>query len=175
MNATCLVPSAGHAGSVSHARDGATCVVRLAGDLRHTQGPAFDRFIDGLLADAGIDRVIVDLSEAVGIDSTMLGLLARLALGLDERDGRKPLLVSPRADINTLLDSICLDDCFLRCDAAVAPTGTALAEARAESVGETEAARVILDAHRTLARMNGANRAAFSCVVEALERELRER
>ncbi|WP_028310822.1 STAS domain-containing protein [Derxia gummosa] len=171
MNATSIA-STRVATSLTHAREGGTVVIRLAGDLRHTHGRAFDRFIDTLLADAGVTRVIVDLGAATGIDSTMLGLLARLASELEARDGRKPLLVSPDADINALLESICLDECFLRCDGSPAAPDAAAPIPAPDDEADAETARVILEAHRTLGRMNAANREMFRSVVEALEQEL---
>jgi len=159
--------------SITTAIDGDTCVIRFDGDIRHTLAHGFDRFLDRMFDAGAVERVIVDLTGTTNIDSTMLGLMARLASDLRDRHGRRPLLFSPNADINELLDSLCLDECFVRCDElpSIGP-GSVLPEGIAS---DEEHARLILDAHRLLARMNEGNRALFESVIDALERELPQR
>ncbi|HXE40577.1 MAG TPA: STAS domain-containing protein [Azonexus sp.] len=157
-------------GNVYYAEQDGTVVVRFLGDIRYTIAPALDRFLDKLFARRDLKTIIVDLSDTESIDSTGLGLLARIANFLRRRDGSRPLLFSSQPDINAVLSSICLDTAFIHCDQRpdLAP-GTELA---AGNPSETEVAQTVLEAHRLLCEMNDANRAQFQDVVEAFEREL---
>jgi len=157
-------------GNVYHAERDGTVVLRFQGDIRYTIAPALDRFLDALFARPDLQTIIVDLSDAASIDSTGLGLLARIANFLHRRDGSRPLLFSSQPDINAVLSSICLDTAFIHCEQRpdLAPA-SALA---AGDPSERELAQTVLDAHRLLCEMNDANRAQFQDVVEAFEREL---
>lgn len=157
-------------GTVYYAEQDGTVVIRFLGDIRYTLAPALDRFLDALFARADLKTVIVDLSDTESIDSTGLGLLARIANFLHRRDGSRPLLFSSQPDINAVLSSICLDTAFIHCDSIpdLAP-GSALA---AGNPSERELAQTVLEAHRLLCEMNDANRAQFQNVVDAFEREL---
>jgi anti-anti-sigma factor len=156
-------------GSASYARRDGTYVLRLQGEIRYTLGHALDTFLDRIFAQDDFEDIVVDLSEVESIDSTGLGLLAKVANFLRKRDGRKPLLFSPRGDINTLLGSMCLDEVFVVCDSvpAAAPAAIPPTDPSAAQLAQT-----VLAAHRLLCDMNENNRALFHDVVDALQRDL---
>lgn len=157
-------------GNVYYAERDGTGVIRFEGAIRYTLANALDRFLDDLFARNTFSRLIVDLSDVESIDSTGLGLLARIANFVRRRDGRRPLLFSPQPDINVVLGSICLDAAFVLCELRPdLPPGSALP---AGDPSEDEVARTVLDAHRLLCEMNDANRAQFQSVVDAFEKEL---
>ena len=143
-------------GNVYHAIHDGTCILRFEGAIDYTLGSALDRFLDRLFARDDVRRIIVDLTPAESIDSTGLGLLARIANFARRRDGSKPLLFSTDPDINLLLHSICLDDFFVLCAEAPAELA-ALSEGVGRDAGldtgdvsESELARTVLAAHRLL-------------------------
>ncbi|HJV92273.1 MAG TPA: STAS domain-containing protein, partial [Azonexus sp.] len=133
-------------GNVYYAERDGTVVIRFLGDIRYTIAPALDRFLDELFARADLKTIIVDLSDTESIDSTGLGLLARIANFLSRRDGSRPLLFSSQPDVNAVLSSICLDTAFIHCDQRpdLAP-GSALP---AGNPSEREVAQTVLEAHR---------------------------
>ena len=66
-------------------QDGAF-VIKLVGDVRLTLCTTLDEFFDEMLSVEGFASVVVDLSDALNVDSTTLGLLAKLAIKAKERD-----------------------------------------------------------------------------------------
>jgi len=161
-------------GKVYFAEQDGTCVLRFQGAISYTLGNALDRFLDDLFARGGFAKILVDLTGVESIDSTGLGLLAKIANFVRRRDGVKPLLFSTQPDINELLSNICLDEAFVLC--AQLPEhfpdparGQALP---AGNPSETELAQTVLEAHRLLCEMNEHNRAMFQNVVDAFERDL---
>ncbi|MCB1733486.1 MAG: anti-anti-sigma factor, partial [Halieaceae bacterium] len=62
-------------------RDGAY-VIRFEGDVRLTLCTTIDEYFQQMFADPEFASVWVDLCDAEGLDSTTLGLLAKLALQL---------------------------------------------------------------------------------------------
>lgn len=156
-------------GSVRYALQGGSCVLRFEGAIRYTLGHALESFLDRLFAQGGFEDVVVDLGDAESIDSTGLGLLAKIAGQLRRRNGRKPLVFSPREDINALLASICLDERVVLCER---PPVAASEAVPATDPSSAELARTVLNAHKLLCAMNESNRAMFQSVVDAFEQDL---
>jgi anti-anti-sigma factor len=160
-------------GKILYAVHEGTWVLRLRGDVRATWCASLDSLIDRLLADASLTAVLVDLREATNIDSTMLGILARLAVRVRAQLASAPLVVAPNADIRRLLDSMCLDKVFTIVDDARA-AGCECAELAIEDRPDAELCRQIADAHRTLMAIDARNHATFRDVVATLEDQQRD-
>lgn len=161
-------------GQVLYAHRGDNWVLRVQGPLRYTNANAVDRFLDDLFAERHPASVCVDLNAATAIDSTGIGLLAKIANGLERAGQSQPILFSDNPEINELLTSVCLDD-VCRIVPGV-PTAEAGGEERGRPIpatnpSESELARTITDAHRLLCDLSESNRSQFHSVVEAFERE----
>lgn len=156
-------------GQVLYARRGDDWVLRVQGALRYTNANAVDRFIDDLFARLRPSSVCVDLNDTTAIDSTGIGLLAKIARGLARDHSSRPILFSRNPEINELLASVCLDDVCRIVPATPAPTATEPIPASDPS--EEEMARTIVDAHRLLSELSERNRTQFQSVLEAFERD----
>lgn len=144
-------------------------VLRYLGDVRHTLCMALDRYLEQLLQRPDLRGFVVDLTAAEGVDSTNLGLLARLARAMQKAGLPRVTLISTQPDINELLIAVGFDDVF-----DIVQTVTLPLEEMSEIPGAPEDApgRLLLEAHRELMNLNDANRARFRDVVQAFEREL---
>lgn len=148
-------------------KDGAY-VLRLKGDVRVTLCSTFDEFLEQMFGDPVFKSVTIDLCQAEGIDSTSLGLLAKLAIQSQKRFQFKPVIFSSNASITRILDSMGFSAVFdirpyeLSCDKEL--------QALPQVVeGEGEICLKVIDAHRILMGMNPENEAKFKGLVEALE------
>jgi anti-anti-sigma factor len=158
-------------GTARFAREGDTWILKLQGDVRHPLSPAINALLDRAFADPSLRHFLVDLSETDAIDSTNLGVLARIANHMEDQGLPRPTLIAPGADIQTVLRFVCFD--------RVLHLVTESGETRAslESLPEVDAEEramlaLVLDAHRRLCAMDDHNRAVFQDVVELMEREL---
>jgi len=148
-------------------------VLRFVGDVRVVLGPTINSFLDDLVSCKRLDSVVVDLTNTVNIDSTALGVLAKVGIRCHERCGRRPTIVSPNPDIKRVLITMGMDQLFViatqseACEGAHVP----LVERPAEMVSEETLREQVLEAHRILMSMNEGNRAAFRDLVKALEEE----
>jgi anti-anti-sigma factor len=159
-------------GRVLYADQDHVHVLRYVGDIRHPLAPSVGRFVDTLLERFDGDELIVDLSEVDTIDSTNLGEIARIAVLLAERNGKRPAIVSTRFEINQVLYSMALDEVFdLRTEPGAKSDGEPIPTV---AVTKELSLRVILAAHRRLMQMSEENRKKFAQVVELLELELKE-
>ena len=88
-------------GNVLHASHEDVHVLRFIGDIRYPLSPSIDRFLDGIFAGPEPAGFVIDLTETDSIDSTNLGLLARIARRMQSLDARRVTIVSNRADITS--------------------------------------------------------------------------
>lgn len=160
-------------GKILYAVHEGTWVLRLCGDVRATWCASLDSLLARLLADTTLRAVVIDLRDATNIDSTMLGVLARLSVRVRERLANLPLVVAPNPDIRRLLDSMCLDKVFTIVEQS-GEAGCECAELPLEDRPDAEICRQVADAHRVLMDIDDRNRATFGAVVATLEEQQRD-
>jgi anti-anti-sigma regulatory factor len=74
--------------------------------------PAIKHFAEGVLDGGEVKGWMFDLTEAELLDSTNLGLLARIAERVHRSGGARCVIVSTREDINCVLQSMAFDEVF---------------------------------------------------------------
>jgi anti-anti-sigma factor len=143
-------------------------VLKFVGDVRLTLCSTIERHLEAVLERADVTDTLVDLTETENIDSTSLGLIAKLAIKATEKGMPQPTLVSTNEDITRILLSMGFDRVFVllqelpssRCDLKQVPF---------VQESEEEVRLRILDAHRVLIGLNDDNREAFKDLVATLE------
>ena len=144
-------------------------VLKLAGDVRLTMCTALDHYFQSMFAEPGFMSVWVDVTEADGLDSTTLGMLAQLAIQTKERFDFRPAIFSINPSIDRLLDTMGFDQLFER-RSECCNTDSAIKEIPAVPCEAGEVKRQVLEAHRTLMSMSDDNADAFKDLVSTLER-----
>lgn len=157
-------------GNILHASHDDIHVLRFIGDIRYTLSPSIDRFLEEIFATSKPAGFVIDLTETDSIDSTNLGLLARLAKKMKALDTRRITIVSNRADINSVLHSMALDEVFDIVEDASLETG-ATREVPQQDIDRETLTRTLIDAHRALMELNEHNRKTFQDVVTTLEKK----
>lgn len=148
-------------------------VLVLKGQLRYTVAKSLRAFIDEVLTKTIHETVVIELSEVEFLDSTGMGLLARVGRATLER-GRRSVIVCPEGDVMTCLRSAAFDTLFVILDAWPFDRGMELFEVPLEEKPLLAYAMgsLMLDAHRDLASLSDENKRVFGGVIEALEAEL---
>ncbi len=149
-------------------QDGAY-VIRLEGDVRLTLCTTIDDFLDRMFADPDFASVWVDLCEAQGLDSTTLGLLAKLALRVKDEFGFVPAIYSCDAGINRLLRSMDFNRLFVLHEESCANPED-IAEIPTVIGSEASVKQKVIEAHRVLMGVSEENRDRFKDLITALER-----
>jgi len=155
-------------GNVLHACHDGVHVLRFIGDIRYPLSPSIDRYLDGIFTGPEPVGFVIDLTETDSIDSTNLGLLARLAMRMQSIDAGRVTVVSNRADINSVLTSMALDEVFDIVEDTGLEAGP-LQEVAQDNADKESLARTLIDAHRALMDLNERNREMFRDVVTHLE------
>ena len=144
-------------------------VLKLQGDVRLTMCTALDQYFQAMFAEPDFVSVWVDVTEADGLDSTTLGMLAQLAIQTRERFHFRPAIFSINPSIDRLLDTMGFDQLFERRNECC-NTDANIKEIRAVACEEGEVAKQVLAAHRTLMSISDENAGAFRDLVTTLER-----
>ena len=157
-------------GKILYSKSDEQYFIKLIGSLRFGSGYDFDTLLDVVFQDPDIKDIMIDMSETDYLDSTILGLLAKIANFMMEKFHRKVTVLSVNKDINYLLENIGLDDIFI----IVENCGCApemLQKIPNIKSSERENALTILNAHRQLVKANEENNDIFKDVIELLEKE----
>lgn len=156
------------AGHIQVARQDGVQIIRLIGDVRLNLCMAFDSYIRDVLGKAEFDNVLIDLSEAEGIDSTTLGQLAKISILCKDRFRIVPTVYSPSASITRILMSMGFDAVFHILEEPFS-NETEFQDWVVDSMDEERARLEVIAAHKVLMSLNDANKSKFSELVETLE------
>lgn len=146
-------------------------VIKLVGDVRLTLCVSFDRFIESLFVTKKLRAVIFDLRETEGIDSTTLGLMAKISIGAREKRLEPPVAVVNDPSIMRLLVSMGLEDILRLVKEQDIPDGDKAQPLPEVTEDQGEVRSRVLEAHEILIRMNRSNEVKFKELVETLQSE----
>lgn len=155
-------------GQILVANQGGDHIIRMQGDVRLTLCVSFDDFIQQMFQGNAFHSVTFDLRDAECIDSTTLGLMAKISLTSRHLGYPNPLVLTCNPNINRLLETMGFNDIFDLVAQASLPENTPLELTLTDACEEQVKARV-LEAHKILMTLNAANQAQFRALVDALE------
>lgn len=148
-------------------------VVKLTGDVRMTLCTTIDTCLNTMVHDPKFSSVTVDVTEAEGIDSTSLGLLAKISRMSSPLMGHIPLLISSHPDVTRVIESMGFRDrVYTMVSDADLVEASRLQEADIQPLDETSATEQVLEAHKILMSLNENNRQAFKELVECIENQV---
>ncbi|MEN9464690.1 MAG: hypothetical protein RL217_871 [Pseudomonadota bacterium] len=154
--------------SIKVAFENGVHVIRLSGDVRLSQCPALENYVVGLLSHSRFNNLLIDLSQAEGLDSTTLGQLAKISILCRERFGITPTIASPNKSITKLLLSMGFDEVFHIIRDSFVSEGE-FCDWVVETWDEEEARQQVVSAHRVLMSLNDKNKNEFRELVDSLE------
>ena len=160
-------------GKILVAEQDGVYLLKLTGDVRVTLCTSLADYIDRVFTSQPATDVFVDLLEAQGIDSTSLGLLAKLALHCIDNLGFKAQLLCVNNDIFRIIESMELEDLF---DILGIPNAPQLplcdVTPHEGELPDMEAVRQqVLEAHKLLVKLNPELLGEFVDLINALEQE----
>lgn len=143
-------------------------VIKMMGDVRLTLCISFDQFIDAMLGESNFSSVLFDLSEADAVDSTTLGLMAKISLLAQEKRGITPVILATNASIQRILETMGFIDIFtivdkLEIDLPLQRNLTAI------ECDENIVKEKVIEAHKILMGLNEKNHETFRNLVTMLE------
>jgi anti-anti-sigma regulatory factor len=145
-------------------------MLKFVGDVRVLMSSTLDNYCSGLYRRPILDAMLVDMTETKGIDSTALGLLAKMAIQLRNRFNVIPTIVSTNPDITRTLKSMSFDLIFKIVDKPPAQK-TQYNELQTQKESEETVRDKVIDAHLTLMALSEENRLEFQDLVQALKNQ----
>lgn len=145
-----------------------THVIKFIGDIRLTLCPALDQYLDSIFNSSTFKTILIDLTGAQGIDSTTLGMLAKMSIRMKKKMGFVPTLVSTNPNITRVIMSMGFEKVFLMVD-HVETTTEPKQELSVGNFSELTVQEKVLEAHKTLMGMNKKNHQEFKNLVDVLE------
>lgn len=142
-------------------------VIKLTGDVRVTLCSSLNHYMEVIFQSSHISEVVVDMLEAEGVDSTTLGLLAKLAIHCNEQYQIKPVVFCPDESLYRTLMVMGLDDVF---DIAQTVPAESVCKELSETIPSVDETREqVLEAHKLLSSFNARNKQEFMDLIRALE------
>jgi len=156
---------------------GPLACVKIGGRACFAAGPSFKTLTDGL-CERGQTQFLFDLTECQQIDSTLLGLLAGLAIRLAQTNAPGAdcavKLLNANERITELLESVGVDHLFaVLSDIPLDETGLEAVRADA-ATGRQGLAKASLEAHQTLMELHPGNVPKFKDVAQFLAEDLKK-
>ena len=143
-------------------------VIRMTGDVRLTLSTTIDDYFDKMYEDDIFVSVWVDLCDADGIDSTTLGILAKLAIEVKQKFGLTPAIYSCDSGINRLLKSMGFQRLF-NLHEELCGISEFISEIPVIPTTEQGVKEKVIEAHRVLMDISEDNKLRFKDLMAVLE------
>ncbi|NON38976.1 STAS domain-containing protein, partial [Klebsiella pneumoniae] len=114
--------------------------------VRLTLCSALDATIEKIFTALNFSAIVIDLTETESIDSTTLGLLAKLSILSRQKVGLLPTVVTTNPDISRLLQSMGFDQVFNIVDRPI-PCPECLTDLPSQDQNEDVVRSKVLEAH----------------------------
>lgn len=148
-------------------------MLKFVGDVRVLMSSTLDAYCSGLYRRPILDAMLIDMTETRGIDSTALGLLAKMAIQLRNRFNVIPTIISTNPDVTRTLKSMSFDLIFKIVDKPPPKVQQPdhYNELAQKKESEDTVREKVLDAHLTLMTLSEENRLEFQDLVQALKNQ----
>lgn len=157
-----------------------TAVIRVEGRGSFKISPPMKQFIQRVIEAKSANRILIDMSDCCGMDSTFMGVLAGLSYHVKDKPGFTLKLINLSEKNQKLLTTLGVDQ-------VVNYSLSSTDEEKELMTGQSddaqtlepdfsntlEAAKTTLEAHEALVDINPKNLAKFKSVLELLQEDIR--
>lgn len=147
--------------------------LKLVGDVRYPDAPAIDRAVGALFVRGKCESFVIDMREVGQVDSTILGLVARVGGTSLKCCGRRAVIACDQVETLAGLRAVGFDDVFVVV-ANPPEEPPALERVVQTATSGVELGETMLAAHRELMELSDDMRRELEPSVAILERELRQ-
>lgn len=144
-------------------------LLKLVGDVRLTLSGTLNRYMEILFGKNQVKSVVVDMLDADGVDSTTLGLIAKLGLHCREYYKMNVKLFCQNPSIIRTLECMGFDEIIDIYQQSPDEFDAELRSLEEVPAAVDEVRRQVLEAHKLLLKLNPDNSAEFTDLINALE------
>ena len=131
--------------------------IKFVGTVRYSHCAGLESHINQLFDENNFDEVVIDLEEAEILDSTALGLLARVAIEQKKSSSLKPVIFLKQGELSNVLKRVCFDQVFTIILNDNIKFSGEFKELPIQSQSEKQILQRVIDAHRDLAKLDKQN------------------
>ncbi len=142
--------------------------VRFVGIIRYSQCAGLEAHIEKLFKMPTFSEIAIDLEQAEMLDSTALGLLARISIEYKKISDKKPIIFLHRGELAHILKRVCFDQVFNIIANSKEGNKMDFVELASVSKNEEEILECVLKAHKNLAEISESNRHYFTDITRAI-------
>ena len=143
-------------------------LIKFVGDVRVTLCGSLNHYMETIFGSRDVKKVVVDMLEAEGLDSTTLGLLAKLGLHCRKQYGIDVQVFCQNPSILRTLDCMGFDELF-DIFQDVPEISAKLQSITSVNSEVDEIRKQVLEAHKLLVQLNPKNSSEFIDLIRALE------
>ena len=143
-------------------------LLKFLGDVRVTLCGSLNRHMETIFGSHDVKKVVVDMLEAEGLDSTTLGLMAKLGMYCRKEYGINVQVFCQNQSILRTLDCMGFDEIFDIIH-EVPAIDAELHSIESVSSEVDEIRRQVVEAHKLLMELNPDNSKEFTDLIRALE------
>ncbi len=143
--------------------------IKFIGTVRYSHCGGLESHIDYLFDGHNYNQIVVDLEEADILDSTALGLLAKIAIELKSNTDSNPVIFLKKGELSNIIKRVCFDQVFQIIYNTEQSEPAELQELVNDSHDEKQVLQRVIDAHRNLSRLNKDNDQLYKDITCALD------
>lgn len=155
-------------GSILSARVGSVEYIRFVGIIRYSQCAGLEAHIDKIFDNPEFTDIAIDLEQADMLDSTALGLLARISIEYKNISQSNPIIFVKQGELSNILKRVCFDQVFNLITQTSETDEIKFVELESIEQDENETLRSVLSAHKNLADISKSNMSLFTDITNAL-------
>lgn len=155
-------------GTIFSARMNTIEYIKFVGIIRYTQCTGLEAHIEKLFKSPSFTEVVIDLDDAEMLDSTALGLLARISIEYKKISDNKPILFLESGELAQILKRVCFDQVFNIIAKGETKEELSFVEVTSISKSEEEVLDYVIEAHKNLANISEKNQHYFTDITNSL-------
>lgn len=155
-------------GSILSARVDSIEYLRFVGIIRYSQCAGLEAYIDSIFSNPTFQDIAIDLEQAEMLDSTALGLLAKISIEYKKISEDKPVIFISPGELAHILKRVCFDQVFNIISKPVGEGDIKFVELDTIRQDEKQILASVVDAHKNLAEISESNQSYFTDITKAL-------
>ena len=155
-------------GNIKYARVDGVEYIRFTGVIRYSRCAGLESYIDKTFETPDFSDIAIDLENAQMLDSTALGLLAKIAIEFKAISDSKPVIFIRGGELAHILKRVCFDQVFNIVSDTNTTDNMNFVEIDSVPTSEEGVLKCVIDAHRHLAEVSEQNSHYFTDITKAL-------
>jgi len=155
-------------GSISSTRIDSVEYIRFVGVIRYSRCAGLEAHINKIFSSPDFSEIAIDLEHAEMLDSTALGLLARISIEYKNISDKKPVIFIKEGELAHILKRVCFDQVFNILAQSKTEASAQFVELESLPKSEEEVLDCVIQAHRSLAEISESNERYFTDITKVL-------